>query len=412
MKRNVLRLLAAVLLAAVLLGGACPGLENRALAKAKKKSKSVVYPVVLRGDRTIKARVGMRLKVKARGAKVVTFKSSAPKVAKVNRKTGMVTVKKAGKATITAVLANRKKLRLKLKIIDTNLPSAIAIRQGKGGKLRVGKTLKLKVKARYAYPKYVTEKPVITWKSSNEAVATVEKGVVTALKVGKCVITATSANGKKAKYALKVTGRLSGIRIGIDPGHQSHADMSLEAIAPGSSKQKFKVSGGTAGYASGTMEYKLVLDVGLQLRKALRAEGATVYMTRTTNNVNLSNQQRAKMMNKKKCRLVLRLHCDGEDSHTRQGIGLYVGKSAKSAKASYTAAEALMDAMLAATGAKRYGIFKSDNYTGLNWSAVPCILVEMGFMSNAKEDMKLNDPAYQQKLVDGMVNGICRYVGR
>ena len=412
MKRNLLRALAAMLLAALLLGGACPGLETRAQAKTKKKSKTVVYPVVLTGDRSIKARVGMRLKVKVQGAKVKAFKSSAPKVAAVNKKTGMVTVKKAGKATVAAVLTNGKKVRLKLCAIDTNLPAAIAIRQGKAGKLRVGKKKTLKVAARYAYPKYVTEKPTLTWKSSNPAVATVENGVVTALKVGKCVITATSANGRKARFALKVVGRLDGIRVGIDPGHQTHADMSLEAVAPGSSKQKFKVSGGTSGYASGTMEYKLVLDVGLQLRKALKAEGATVYMTRTTNNVNLSNQQRAKLMNKKKCHVVLRLHCDGEDTHTRQGIGLYVGKTAKSAAASYKAAQALMTQMLASTGAKRYGIFKSDNYTGLNWSAVPCILVEMGFMSNAKEDMKLNDPAYQAKLVEGMVAGICDYVGR
>ena len=411
MKRNVLRLLAAALLAAVLLGGACPGLENRAVAKANKQSKSVVYPVTLTGSRSIKAPVGVRLKVRVQGAKAV-YKSSAPKVASVKQKTGMVTVKKSGKATITALTANGKTMKLTIRAIDTNLPSAIAIKQGKGGSLRAGNTLTLKVKARYAYPKYVTEKPAITWKSSDASVATVDNGVVMALKVGKCVITAVSANGKKARYALQVTGRLSGIRIGIDPGHQTHADMSLEAIAPGSSKQKFKVSGGTSGYASGTMEYKLVLDVGLQLREALKAQGATVYMTRTTNNVNLSNQQRAMMMNKKKCHLVLRLHCDGEDTHTKHGIGLYVGKSAKSAAASYKAAEALMEAMLSATGAKRYGIFKSNNYTGLNWSAVPCILVEMGFMSNAKEDMLLNDPAYQQKLVDGMVNGICSYVGR
>ena len=58
------------------------------------------------------------------------------------------------------------------------------------------------------------------------------------------------------------------------------------------------------------------------------------------------------------------------------------------------------------------GIFRRDTYTGLNWSEVPSILVEMGFMTNEEEDYKLNDPAYQQLLVQGMVEGICAYMGR
>ena len=33
-------------------------------------------------------------------------------------------------------------------------------------------------------------------------------------------------------------------------------------------------------------------------------------------------------------------------------------------------------------------------------------------MSNPEEDVRLNDPAYQAKLVEGMVEGICAYLGR
>ena len=76
------------------------------------------------------------------------------------------------------------------------------------------------------------------------------------------------------------------------------------------------------------------------------------------------------------------------------------------------AAEALLPAMVEATGAQSDGIFRRDTYTGLNWSEVPSILVEMGFMTNEEEDYKLNDPAYQQLLVQGMVEGVCAYMGR
>ena len=68
--------------------------------------------------------------------------------------------------------------------------------------------------------------------------------------------------------------------------------------------------------------------------------------------------------------------------------------------------------MTAATGARADGIFRRDSYTGLNWSTVPCILVEMGYMSNPEEDMKLVNPDYQQLLVQGMVEGVCAYFGR
>ena len=64
------------------------------------------------------------------------------------------------------------------------------------------------------------------------------------------------------------------------------------------------------------------------------------------------------------------------------------------------------------TGAREFGIYQFDTYTGLNWSTVPCILVECGFMSNPEEDVLLNTPEYQQKLADGMVEGIADYMGR
>jgi N-acetylmuramoyl-L-alanine amidase len=68
--------------------------------------------------------------------------------------------------------------------------------------------------------------------------------------------------------------------------------------------------------------------------------------------------------------------------------------------------------MLEATGAEEDGVFRRDTYSGLNWSTVPSILVEMGFMTNEREDKLLNDPEYQQKLIDGMGEGIAACFGR
>lgn len=206
--------------------------------------------------------------------------------------------------------------------------------------------------------------------------------------------------------------RLSGVRIGIDPGHQQHQNAEKELVAPGSSETKAKVASGTAGVKTGVPEYQVNLDVSLQLRDALEALGCEVVMARETNDVNISNVERAQMMNEAKCDLVLRIHCNGSSNAKANGIGLYVTKSGDIAEASYAAAEALLPAMTEATGARPDGIFCRDTYSGLNWSEVPSILVELGFMSNPEEDVKLNDPEYQQLLVTGMVEGICAFVGR
>ena len=206
--------------------------------------------------------------------------------------------------------------------------------------------------------------------------------------------------------------RLSGVKIGIDPGHQAHGNSERETISPTSGQTKAKVTSGTSGVSTGVAEYVTVLEIAFKLRDELESLGAEVYMTRETHDVNISNQERAKMMNELGVDLVLRIHCDGAENRSSNGVGVYCSKSNDIAAESRRAAEALLPAICAATGAKANGVVQNDNYTGQNWSTVPCVMVECGFMSNPEEDAKLNDPAYQQKLAEGMAEGICAFMGR
>lgn len=207
-------------------------------------------------------------------------------------------------------------------------------------------------------------------------------------------------------------GRLSGIIIGIDPGHQAKGNSEKEPIAPGSKEMKAKTSSGTQGVKSRVPEYEVNLEVSLKLKEALEAEGATVLLTRETHEVDISNIERAVMMNEAGADLVLRIHCNGAEDASVNGIGLYVRATGACAEESYAASECILPAMAEKTGAKANGIYKRDTYTGLNWSEVPSILVEMGYMSNPEEDKKLVDPDYQALLVDGMVDGVCAYFSK
>lgn len=203
---------------------------------------------------------------------------------------------------------------------------------------------------------------------------------------------------------------LKGYKIGIDPGHQKNANNELETVMPGTYEKKAKVASGTRGTETNIPEYVTVLEISLKLRDLLTELGAEVLMTRETHDVDISNQERAIMMNEWGADLVLRMHCNGSTNPEIKGMGMYVRYSGDCSQESYALAEALLKHMSGTTGAEADGVFKRNTYTGLNWSTVPSVLVEMGYMTNPEEDQKLNDAGYQEMLVIGAVYGICEYL--
>ena len=87
---------------------------------------------------------------------------------------------------------------------------------------------------------------------------------------------------------------------------------------------KAKVSSGADGRNTGTPEYKITLAVGLRLRDILEENGAQVVMTRESSDVDMSNKERATMMNDAGADLVVRLHCDGVDDESVHGALMLV----------------------------------------------------------------------------------------
>lgn len=202
--------------------------------------------------------------------------------------------------------------------------------------------------------------------------------------------------------------------IVINAGHQGKSNNSKEAVGPGSSIMKAKVSSGATGISSRITESQTTLNVALKLRSELEARGYTVVMTRTSQNVNISNKQRAEIGNKNNAAAVISIHCDSANDSSVRGAHTIAPKKGNPYNSQiYSASSSLAQKVIASycssTGIKSRGVSYRDDLTGLNWSTVPSIYLEMGFISNSTEDKLLSDSSFQNKCAIGIANGIDNY---
>lgn len=202
----------------------------------------------------------------------------------------------------------------------------------------------------------------------------------------------------------------------IDPGHQGRGDSTTEPNGPGSATMKARVAGGTHGTTTGVYEYELTLAISQQLQTELQNRGYTVYMTRTSHDVNISNMERAQYATSVGADIAVRIHANGAENASVSGAMALAPSSSNPyisylSGSSWNLSQCVLNSYCQATGMHNQGVTGSDTMTGINWSTVPVTILEMGYMTNPTDDTNMENPSYQMQMVQGIANGIDAYFG-
>ena len=203
---------------------------------------------------------------------------------------------------------------------------------------------------------------------------------------------------------------LSAALICLDPGHGTPPAVGrqTEPIGPGSSVRKIKDGGGVSG------EAEVALAIARKTRALLISRGYRVAMTRTGPTFTYGtggNVARAQFCNRRRAKLMLRIHADGSASSSSHGIStlypaLHRGWTDDIYARSLRAARLVQRATVSVTRARNLGLVRRSDLTGFNWANVPSILVETGFMTNPTERRLLQSSSYQWKVARGLTRGV------
>jgi N-acetylmuramoyl-L-alanine amidase len=237
-------------------------------------------------------------------------------------------------------------------------------------------------------------------------------------------VTSAQQRQSPAKNAPPEAEPLDGKVIVIDPGHNggNYRDpAAINRLVDVLTQKKACDTTGTAT-ASGYTEAAFTWDVSNRLAKILKGRGATVKLTRSSNNgVGPCITERAAIGNRAKADAAISVHGDGSAPGNRGfhviipkkingPVDRVVGKSNKlglAVRAAFAKGTGLPYSTYVGSQALSY----RNDLGGLNLSTVPKVFIECGNMRNPAEAAKFQDPKFRQKIALALANGLQHYLG-
>lgn len=184
------------------------------------------------------------------------------------------------------------------------------------------------------------------------------------------------------------------IRIFIDQGHNPQG-----------------VNAGAEGF--GLREQDINYAVGMELARLLNSDPrftARVSRTTPTESLGTSNaaslQQRVYLANSWPADYFVSIHCNANTNPAVNGTEVYVHQQNTQA---YWLAQHVLNGVVDAVGTRDNGVRINPSLYVLRRTAMPAILVELAYLTNGADALKLRDeqPAFAQ----GIYNGLLSYFG-
>ncbi len=164
----------------------------------------------------------------------------------------------------------------------------------------------------------------------------------------------------------------------------------------------------------GVTEKSVALAVALKTEKLLKNSGAKVIMTRTTDRdvaapgVSAGTELQARV-NKAPAQadIFISIHCNAFSNPAAHGMETYHHRGSNRGR--YLAT--LLNEELEKYGGLFNRGVKGAGFYVLRHSACPASLIELGFITNYREEKLLSDENYQQKLARAITAAVSRYFG-
>ena len=187
--------------------------------------------------------------------------------------------------------------------------------------------------------------------------------------------------GFAASICTAAPNPLFGKIIVIDPGHGGTDDGAV---------------------ANGVREATVNLAVGLKIRDKLAATGATVILTRTRD-VSLELKARVDIAKATDADIFVSVHANSLTNQEISGIISFYQNGRSNNLAAF-----IQQALVKESGATDKGV-RPENFYVMRENYITATLIEMGFLTNAPEALRLTDETYQNKIAEGIANGIINY---
>jgi N-acetylmuramoyl-L-alanine amidase len=176
------------------------------------------------------------------------------------------------------------------------------------------------------------------------------------------------------------------VRVAIDPGHGGRDP-------------------GAVGI-NGLQEKIVVLDIAQRVAELLEQQGVQVILTRR-NDSEIGLEPRVQDANQGNANLFVSIHANAIDmDHPNiNGVETYYYSS----DAARQLAQTIQTSLTQATGMRSIGVKQSRFYV-LRHTRMPAALVEVGFVTGRDDAPRLADPAFRDRIAEGIARGILQYV--